>query len=71
MADEQVIFFTPHPLVPGQRIRITAGPRRGDWEVIAVNEHKLTLRCPVSQRQFSWERFCYHSETRTAAWPQN
>ncbi|MDZ7642490.1 MAG: hypothetical protein U5J62_10780 [Desulfurivibrio sp.] len=59
MSEPQVPLFSPYPFTPGQMIRITDGPRQGDWEVVAVDEHKVTLRCPVSGRQFRWERFCY------------
>ncbi|ADH84801.1 hypothetical protein [Desulfurivibrio alkaliphilus] len=70
MPGHQVIFFTPYPFTPGQKIRITAGPRRGDWEVAAIDEQKVTLRCPVSGRQFSWNHFCYQSESRiNEPWP--
>ena len=58
---EPVIFFTPYPFTPGQKIRITEGPRRGDWLVIAFDERKLTLRCPISGKEFTWDRFCYFS----------
>jgi len=72
MLVEQIVFFTPYPFAVGQKIRITAGPRRGDWEVVDLSEQKVTLRCPVSQRQFTWDRFCYLSETReNQQWPQN
>lgn len=70
MSKQTVTFFTPYPFTPGQKIRITAGPRRGDWEVAATDEQKVTLRCPVSRRQFSWDHFCYLSESRAdEPWP--
>ena len=32
---------------------------KGDWEVIGVSDRKVKLRCPVSLREFEWNRFCY------------
>ncbi|MFH7325346.1 hypothetical protein [Desulfurivibrio sp. C05AmB] len=71
MLVKEVVFFTPYPFAVGQKIRITSGPRQGDWEVMAISEKKITLRCPVSGRQFTWNRFCYLSETHgNQQWPQ-
>ena len=71
MSSHEVAFFKPYPFVEGQKIHITAGPRRGDWEVVGVTERKLTLRCPVSFREFEWNRFCYYVEDRQITeWPQ-
>jgi len=68
MADK-VIFFQRYPLEVGQRLHIEDGPRKGDWEVIAVSEKKVTLQCPVSGFKAEWDRFCYLSEEREAEWP--
>ena len=71
MSTHEVVFFKPYPFIEGQKIYITDGPRRGDWEVIGVTERKVKLRCPVSSREFEWDRFCYHAEDRRIAeWPQ-
>ena len=64
-----VVFFKRFPFVPGQRITIEDGPRRGDWEVVAVDDRQVTLRCPISRREFKWDRFCYLVETRRSTWP--
>ncbi len=70
MAKHPVTGFTPYPFSEGQKIRIEAGPRRGDWEVVGVSERKVKLRCPVSFREFEWDRFCYLSEERESdEWP--
>lgn len=66
---EQVIFFRPYPFAPGQKIHIEDGPRRGDWLVVGTDERKVTLRCPVSGREFVWDRFCYFTEEREAEFP--
>lgn len=71
MAKHRVTLFRPYPLQKGQKIRIEAGPRQGDWEVIAVDERTVSLRCPVSGREVAWDRFCYLTEERDSQeWPQ-
>ncbi len=72
MAGKQTVtVFAPYPFADGQKIRIAEGPRRGDWEVVAVDDRKVTLRCPVSRREFTWDRFCYFVEQREGeTWPQ-
>lgn len=71
MESHEVTFFTPYPFKSGQKIHITSGPRRGDWLVLEVNERKVRLRCPVSLREFEWDRFCYFVEDRELTqWPQ-
>ena len=71
MSTHEVAFFTPYPFFKGQKINITDGPRRGDWEVVGVTEHKVKLRCPISFREFEWDRFCYLAEDRLISeWPQ-
>lgn len=66
----QVALFKGYPFKKGQKIRIESSPRSGDWEVIGVTEHKVTLRCPVSGREMTWSRFCYHAEDLETEWPQ-
>ena len=71
MATYKVAFFSPYPFETGQKIHISSGPRRGDWEVIEVGERKVKLKCPVSFRQFEWDQFCYHVDDRELdEWPQ-
>jgi len=70
MTTSRVLLFRPYPLKAGDKIHIEEGPRSGDWEVLAASEKTLTLRCPVSQRRFEWNRFCYFVEERDQAqWP--
>ncbi len=59
MTREEVLIFKPYPFKTGQKIKIEGGKRAGDWVVIAVTDSKVTLRCPVSGREFEWARFCY------------
>ncbi|MBU0483566.1 MAG: hypothetical protein KKB30_03525 [Proteobacteria bacterium] len=70
MVKQKVVVFSSYPFEPGQKINIADGPRRGDWEIVKVEERKVTLRCPVSGRQFTWDRFCYFMEEREdMVWP--
>jgi hypothetical protein len=72
MTKYPVILFKPYPFVIGQKIHIAGGPRGGDWEVIGINERKVKLRCPVSFREFEWDRFCYFAEEQqNREWPQH
>ena len=71
MATYPVTIFKPYDFTPGQKIRIEGGKRNGDWEVIDVSEAKVKLRCPLTQREFEWTRFCYQVETREDFWPMS
>lgn len=67
-----VALFTPYPFQVGQKIRIAHGPRRGDWEVAGVTERKVTLRCPISRKELTWDRFCYLAEEQKGVqWPRD
>ena len=71
MNEKKVFCFEPYPFKIGQKINIKAGPRQGDWEVIGITDKKVKLRCPVSFREFEWNRFCYFVEEKNGvAWPQ-
>jgi hypothetical protein len=71
MGKHSVTIFQPYAFVIGQKIHIAGGPRSGDWEVIGVTDKKVMLKCPVSLREFEWNRFCYVVEERVAeVWPQ-
>lgn len=70
MERHTVTLFTLYPFTVGQKIRIGDGKRKGDWEVIGVSDAKVTLRCPISGRQFEWDRFCYFTEDKqNEIWP--
>ena len=60
----QVTVFKPYPFKIGQKIYIDGGRRNGDWEVIGISDNKIRLRCPVSGREFEWNRFCYFVEEK-------
>jgi len=71
METDKVVFFEPYPFNVGQRLNIKDGPRKGDWEVIGTSDNKIKLRCPVSLREFEWNRFCYFTEERSGVeWPE-
>ncbi|MFC1788718.1 hypothetical protein ACFLZE_02240 [Thermodesulfobacteriota bacterium] len=71
MNRHDVVFFKPYPFKVGEKLHIQGGVRNGDWEVIDVTDRKVTLRCPVSLREFEWNRFCYFVEARSGTvWPQ-
>ncbi|KJR98449.1 MAG: hypothetical protein VR65_20740 [Desulfobulbaceae bacterium BRH_c16a] len=66
-----VTVFRPFPFFVGQKIRIEGSRRGGDWEIAAIGEHTVTLRCPVSKREFEWPTFCYLvEEEKGVAWPR-
>lgn len=66
-----VAVFRPYPFKVGQKIRIEKSRRNGDWEVVAIGEHKITLRCPISKKEFEWTKFCYLVEEEEGVeWPQ-
>ncbi|MCD4755936.1 MAG: hypothetical protein K8R75_09075 [Deltaproteobacteria bacterium] len=66
----KVIIFRPYPFRVGQKINIDGGSRRGEWEVVGVSERKVKLRCPISQLDFEWDRFCYFvKEQNGVEWP--
>ena len=64
-----IIHFTPYPFRVGQKIHICEGPRKGDWEVISVDDKKVGLRCPITGFTARWARFCYFVEEKDAPWP--
>ena len=68
--DHKVTLFKGYPFKEGQKIRIEDSPRSGDWEVIKVTDHKVTLRCPISKKELVWSRFCYVAEEKFMPWPQ-
>lgn len=70
MQKADVVIFNPYPFSVGQKIYIDDGPRKGDWEIIGLSERKIKLRCPISAREFEWNRFCYYVEERKGEdWP--
>ena len=69
--DCNVTVFKPYSFKVGQKIRIEESRRKGDWEVVAISEHKITLRCPFSKKEFEWTKFCYLvDEEKGVEWPQ-
>ena len=72
MPKYDVTLFKSYPFAIGQKIRIENSPREGDWEVIALSRHKVTLRCPISKKEIEADRFCYLlEEKKNFTWPQD
>jgi hypothetical protein len=70
MADS-VSVFAPYSFQIGEKIRIEGPNRHGDWLVVAVDGDSVSLRCPVSGREFTWKNFCYLVRREEGAiWPQ-
>lgn len=66
-----VTVFRPYPFYVGQKIRIENSKRAGDWEIAAIDDRTVTLRCPISNRTFAWNKFCYLvDEEKDVAWPR-
>lgn len=66
-----VAVFRPYEFSVGQKIRIEDSRRKGDWEVVGISEHKITLKCPISKKEFEWTKFCYLvEEEKNTVWPQ-
>jgi len=67
-----VAVFKSYSFFVGQKIRIDGTRRGGDWEVAALGEHTVTLKCPITKKEFEWPIFCYHvEEKRDEIWPQD
>lgn len=70
MSTHNVNVFKPYSFKVGQKITISEGPRRGDWEVIGITERKVKLKCPISKKEFEWDIFCFHVEDlELVKWP--
>jgi len=70
MEKHAVTQFKPYPFSRGQKINISEGPRMGDWLVVDVTDKKVKLRCPISLKEFEWNRFCYFTEDlNVTEWP--
>ncbi len=67
MTKHKVTTFKPYPFKVGQKIRIDGSRRDGDWEVIDITERKVTLRCPLSNKEYTWDLFCYFTEEKDNA----
>jgi hypothetical protein len=50
MAEREIKKFRRTPLKVGERIWLEDGPDPGEWEVMAVEDDKITLRCPIAHR---------------------
>lgn len=72
MPRHTVTMFRQYPFAIGEKITISSGPRAGDWEVKDLTDRTVILRCPVSDREFAWDRFCYQVEKKeNEQWPHH
>ena len=62
--------FRQYSFQVGQKIHIEDGARKGDWEVVSVDEKKVGLRCPVTGTEVNWVKFCYRVNEQLAEWPE-
>ncbi len=70
MPAHNVTVFKPYSFEVGQKINISDGKRKGDWEVVGLTDRKVKLKCPISKKEFEWNRFCYHVEDlENTTWP--
>ena len=70
MTKHKVTTFKPYPFEVGQKIRIERSRREGDWEVTDITEREVTLRCPLSNKEYTWDLFCYLAEEKDdTPWP--
>jgi hypothetical protein len=70
MTKQKVTIFKPYPFIVGQKIRIEGSRREGDWEVADITERKVTLNCPISNTEYTWDLFCHFAEEKNGApWP--
>jgi hypothetical protein len=56
IGEHNVVGFRLYPFKVGEK-NLVDGPRKGDWEVISINDHKVKPHCPISFREFEWSRF--------------
>ena len=68
--ETEVTVFRYYPFRVGEKIHIEDGPRKGDWEVVSVDDRKVLLRCPVTKKEFKWDRFCFFVEKKVQKWPK-
>ena len=66
-----VTLFKIYPVRQGQKIRIEDSKRSGDWEIMEVTENKMTLKCPISGKELTVDKFCFLvEELKNTPWPE-
>ena len=68
---QSVTIFKPYPFKKGQKIRIEGSNRSGDWKVTDVTDTKVILKCPISKKIVTWDKFCYFTDERKMKWPSD
>ncbi len=54
-------IFEPYPFRVGERIKRRRKGKLEDWEVIAVDNETVTVRCPFHGLELTWKRNCFWS----------
>jgi len=50
------LVFEPYHLKIGDRILITDGPWKGDWDIIELSDKKIKVKCPFKGTELEWKR---------------
>ncbi len=66
---DQATVFEPYPFRVGERILRRRQGKLEDWDVIAVTDKEVTVKCPFHGMELTWKRssFWYGGETAAAA----
>ncbi|MBN2332955.1 MAG: hypothetical protein JXO49_02480 [Deltaproteobacteria bacterium] len=54
--NSHAIVFTPYPFTVGQRIVRQRNGKNEDWDVIAVTDEEVTVKCPFHGNVLTWKR---------------
>ncbi len=68
MSDKATVF-EPYPFKIGERILRRRKGKLEDWDVIAVDNTEITVKCPFHGMELTWKRsdFWYGGETEAPA----
>jgi len=49
-------IFEPYPFRVGERIKRRRKGKLEDWDVIAVSDDEVTVKCPFHGMELTWKR---------------
>ena len=52
----QPTIFEPYQFTVGERILRRRKGKLEDWNVIAVNDDEVTVKCPIHGMELTWKR---------------
>ena len=52
----QATIFEPYRFTVGERILRRRKGKLEDWDVIAVNDDEVTVKCPIHGMELTWKR---------------